>query len=114
MACGTGRSQGSSGFMTLFADLRGILTPGQRRGILTMQIVSMAMAFSTVSGIAAIAPFFAVLGQPELIDHNTLLHWAYAHAGFSSKRGFVVALGIAFIGIMLIDKLIKVFGSFAM
>jgi ATP-binding cassette, subfamily B, bacterial PglK len=100
--------------MTLFADFWGILTPKQRRGILTMQLVSMAMAFSTVSGIAAIAPFFAVLGQPELIDHNTLLHWAYAHGGFSSKRGFVVALGIAFIAVMLIANLINVLGSLAM
>jgi ABC-type bacteriocin/lantibiotic exporter with double-glycine peptidase domain len=100
--------------MTLFADLWGILTPKQRRGILTMQIVSTAMAFSTVSGIAAIAPFFAVLGQPELIDHNALLHWAYAHGGFSSKRGFVVALGIAFIVVMLIANLINVLGSLAM
>ena len=69
----------------------------QRRGILTMQIVSIAMAFSTVGGIAAITPFFAVLGQPQLIDHNAMLHWAYGHGGFSSKRGFVLALGIAFI-----------------
>ncbi len=100
--------------MTLFADFWGILTPKQRRGILTMQIVSIAMAFSTVSGIAAIAPFFAVLGQPQLIDHNALLHWAYAHGGFSSKRGFVVALGIAFIAVMLIANLINVLGSLAM
>jgi ABC-type bacteriocin/lantibiotic exporter with double-glycine peptidase domain len=100
--------------MTLFADLWGILTPKQRRGILTMQIVSITMAFSTVSGIAAIAPFFAVLGQPELIDHNALLHWAYAHGGFSSKRGFVVALGIAFSAVMLTANLINVLGSLAM
>jgi len=100
--------------MTLFADLWGILTPKQRRAILTMQIVSIAMAFSTVSGIAAIAPFFAVLGQPELIDHNALLHWAYAQGGFSSKRGFVVALGIAFIAVMLTANLINVLGSLAM
>jgi ATP-binding cassette, subfamily B, bacterial PglK len=100
--------------MTLFADFRGILTPKQRRGILTMQIVSVAMAFSTVGGIAAIAPFFAVLGQPELIDHNALLHWAYAHGGFSSKRSFVVALGIAFSAVMLIANLINVLGSLAM
>jgi HlyD family secretion protein len=100
--------------MTLFADFWGILTPKQRRSILTMQIVSMAMAFSTVSGIAAIAPFFAVLGQPELIDHNALLHWAYAHGGFSSKRGFVVALGIAFSAVMLVANLINVLGSLAM
>jgi ATP-binding cassette, subfamily B, bacterial PglK len=100
--------------MTLFADFWGILTPKQRRGILTMQIVSMAMAFSTVSGIAAIAPFFAVLGQPELIDHNALLHWAYAQGGFSSNRGFVVALGIAFSAVMLIANLINVLGALAM
>ncbi len=100
--------------MTMFGEIWGILTPRQRRGILTMQIVSMAMAFSTVGGIAAIAPFFAVLGQPELIDHNALLHWAYEHGGFSSKRGFVVALGIAFIAVMLIANLINVLGSLAM
>jgi ABC-type bacteriocin/lantibiotic exporter with double-glycine peptidase domain len=100
--------------MTLFAELWGILTPKQRRGILGMQIVSIAMAFSTVSGVAAIAPFFAVLGQPELIDHNALLHWAYVHGGFSSKRGFAVALGIAFIAVMLIANLINVLGSLAM
>jgi HlyD family secretion protein len=100
--------------MTLLGDFWGILTPKHRRGILTMQIVSMAMAFSTVGGIAAIAPFFAVLGQPELIDHNALLHWAYAHGGFSSKRGFIVALGITFCAVMLIANLINVLGSLAM
>jgi ABC-type multidrug transport system fused ATPase/permease subunit len=100
--------------MSLFADLWSILTPQQRRGILAIQIVSIAMAFSTVSGIAAIAPFFAVLGQPELIDHNALLHWAYAYGSFSGKRGFVVALGIAFIVVMFIANLINVLGSLAM
>src|SRR5579859_2828206 len=100
--------------MTLFADFWSILTPKQRRGILAMQIVSMAMAFSTVGGIAAIAPFFAVLGQPELIDHNALLHWAYVHGGFSNKRGFVVALGIAFSAVVLIANLINVLGALAM
>ncbi|HEX3396471.1 MAG TPA: ABC transporter ATP-binding protein [Steroidobacteraceae bacterium] len=100
--------------MSLFADLWGILTPKQRRGILTMQIVSMAMAFSTVGGIAAIAPFFSVLGQPQLIDHNALLQWAYLHGGFSSKRSFVVALGIGFVAVMLIANLINVLGSLAM
>src|ERR1700730_6611473 len=98
----------------ILADLWGILTPKQRRDILTMQIVSIVMAFSTITGIAAIAPFFAVLGQPQLIDHNSLLHWAYVHGGFSDKRGFVVALGFAFIAVMLIANLINVLGSLAM
>src|SRR5579859_2154788 len=100
--------------MTLFADFWSILTPKQRRGILAMQIVSMAMAFSTVGGIAAIAPFFAVLGQPQLIDHNSLLHWAYGQGGFSDRRAFVVALGFVFIAVMLTANLTNVLGSLAM
>jgi ATP-binding cassette, subfamily B, bacterial PglK len=100
--------------MTLMGELWSVLTPKQRRGILAMQIVSIAMAFSTVSGIAAIAPFFAMLGQPQLVDHNSMLHWAYAHGGFSSERSFIVALGIAFIAMMLIANLISVLGSLAM
>jgi ATP-binding cassette, subfamily B, bacterial PglK len=100
--------------INLVSDIWSVLTPGQRRWVLAAQLLSILMAFSTVSGIAAIAPFFAVLGQPELIDHNALLHWAYVHGGFSSKRGFVVALGIAFGAVMLIANLINVLGSLAM
>lgn len=100
--------------MTSFGDLWSVLIPKQRRAILIMQIVSLAMAFSTVSGIAAIAPFFSVLGQPQLIEHNTLLHWAYVQGGFSSQRTFVVALGIAFIAVMLVANLVNVLGALAM
>src|ERR1700736_4597785 len=98
----------------MFGEIWGILTPRQRRSILTMQAVSIVMAFSTITGIAAIAPFFAVLGQPQLIDHNSLLHWAYVNGGFSDRRGFVVALGFAFIAVMLIANLVNVLGSLAM
>lgn len=98
----------------LMRELWCMLTPGQRRWVLAAQLLSILMAFSTVSGIAAITPFFAVLGQPELVDHNTLLHWIYAHGGFASKRGFVVALGITFIAVMLAANLINVLGSLAM
>jgi HlyD family secretion protein len=100
--------------VNLFAELWGILTPKQRLDILTMQIVSIAMAFSTITGIAAIAPFFAVLGEPQLIDHNSLLHWAYLHGGFSDRRAFVVALGFVFIAVMLTANLTNVLGSLAM
>lgn len=98
----------------LVRDLWSVLTPRQRRRVLAAQLLSILMAFSTVSGIAAIAPFFAVFGQPGLIEHNAVLHWAYVHGGFSSKRGLVVALGIAFIAVMLIANLINVLGALAM
>jgi ATP-binding cassette, subfamily B, bacterial PglK len=100
--------------MSLVSDLWSILTRQQRRRVLAAQIISVAMAFSTVTGIAAIAPFFAVLGDPRLIDQNSVLHWLYVHGDFASKRGFVVALGIGFIAVVLIANLINALGSVTM
>jgi ATP-binding cassette, subfamily B, bacterial PglK len=100
--------------MSLVSDLWSVLTRPQRRRVLAAQVISVAMAFSTVTGIAAIAPFFAVLGEPRLIDRNWLLHWLYVHGGFSSQRGFVVTLGIAFIAVVLIANVINALGSVAM
>lgn len=99
--------------MSLLSDLWGILTGAQKRRVLAAQLISVAMAFSTVTGIAAIAPFFAVLGDSTQIDRNKLLHWAYVHGGFAGQRSFVVALGIAFVAVMLLANLINILGSLA-
>jgi HlyD family secretion protein len=100
--------------MKLFAEIWGMLTPRQRRRILAMQLVSLVMAFSTSTGVAAIAPFFAVLGDPKLIERNTLLHWLYVEGGFSSTRGLMLALGMGFIAIVCAANLINVLGFMAM
>ncbi|MDB6082423.1 MAG: hypothetical protein JWN43_304, partial [Gammaproteobacteria bacterium] len=49
--------------MTFVLDLWRILTAAQRRWVLAAQALSLLMASSTVAGIAAIAPFFAALGD---------------------------------------------------
>jgi ABC-type bacteriocin/lantibiotic exporter with double-glycine peptidase domain len=100
--------------MNLLSDIWCILTPPQRRYVLAAQVVSLVMALSTVTGIAAIAPFFAVLGEPQMIEHNGLLHGLFYYFGFSSRRSFVVALGVAFIAVVIIANLINVLGSLAM
>jgi HlyD family secretion protein len=100
--------------MSPLAEFWGVLTAPQRRSVLVAQVISLAMAVSTVIGIAAIAPFFAVLGDSRLIDRFGPLHWLYTHAGFASQRGFVVALGFGFIGVVLLANLINVLGGLAM
>ncbi len=99
--------------MSLLSDIWRVLTPRQRYSVLGAQVLSIVMAFSTVAGIAAIAPFFSVLGNPQLIQQNALLHWLYG-LGFSSSRSFTIALGLAFIALALLANLINVFGSFLM
>jgi ATP-binding cassette, subfamily B, bacterial PglK len=99
--------------MTLLHDIWSVLTPRQRRWVAWTQLLSIVMGFSTVVGIASIAPFFSVLGDPRLIDRIGPLHWLYVHLGFSGKREFEVALGVAFMTAVFVANLINVAGSFA-
>jgi ATP-binding cassette, subfamily B, bacterial PglK len=99
--------------MTLLHDIWSVLTPRQRRWVAWTQLLSVVMGFSTVVGIASIAPFFSVLGDPQLIDRIGPLHWLYVHLGFSGKHAFEAALGIAFMTAVLVANLINVAGSFA-
>jgi ABC-type multidrug transport system fused ATPase/permease subunit len=100
--------------MNLLFDIWSVLSSRQRRWVALAQILSIAMAVSTIAGIASIAPFFSVLGSPQSIDHPGFLHWLYIHLNFSSRGGFEVALGLAFMTLVLVANLINIFGSFTM
>jgi ABC-type multidrug transport system fused ATPase/permease subunit len=100
--------------MKLLLDIWSVLTPRQRLWMVWAQVLSITMAFSTVVGIASIAPFFSALGNPQLLDHNGLLHSLYIRFGFSDRRSFEVALGLAFITLVLAANLINAVGSYAM
>jgi ATP-binding cassette, subfamily B, bacterial PglK len=100
--------------MQLLRDVWSILTPRQRRWTAWAQILSIVMAFSTAAGIASITPFFAVLGDPELIDRTKTFHWLYASLGFSSRRSFEIGLGFGFMSIVLVANMINAMGSYVM
>jgi ABC-type bacteriocin/lantibiotic exporter with double-glycine peptidase domain len=101
-----------TGILGLARAFWGITTPAQRRGILAAQLLSLLMAAATVTGVASIAPFFAVLGDPGLIDHNILLAGLYDYLGLGSRRTFVTVLGIGFVAIVLLTNAINFFGSY--
>jgi ATP-binding cassette, subfamily B, bacterial PglK len=100
--------------MGLLSEIWSVLSARQRRWVLWAQFLSILMACSTVTGIASIAPFFAVLGDPQLIDQAGALHWLYTHFGFASRRSFEIALGLGFMTVVLVANLINILGSFAM
>ena len=100
--------------MSFIRELWEVLTPAQRRDVGVMQVVSLLMAVSTAAGVAAIAPFFAVLGDSSLIEHNHLLHRLYVLGGFDSPATLVAALGIGFIALVLTANLINILGVLAM
>ena len=97
--------------MNVVSRIWRLLAPLQRRQLVRLQFVAVAMASSTVGGLAAIVPFFAVLTSPGVIDRNRGLHALYVHLGFSSEAAFTVALGIAFAGFVLLANAINLVGT---
>jgi ABC-type multidrug transport system fused ATPase/permease subunit len=95
-------------------DLWATLSPAQRRWALGAQSVSLVMAFSTVAGIAAITPFFAVLGDSSLIHRNRWLSALYAWGGFQTEHAFVVGLGTAFIATAILSNLVNLLGAYVL
>ncbi|HEY6924853.1 MAG TPA: hypothetical protein VI653_15370, partial [Steroidobacteraceae bacterium] len=88
-----------------------MLDRAQRRRLVALQILSVVMAVSTVGGIAAVVPFFAVLADPSSIDSNAVLHALYQHLHFTSHGPFVIALGGAFITFVLLANAVNLFGT---
>ena len=100
--------------MRILARIWRLLNARQRRRLAFLQLVSIAMALSTVGGIAAVVPFFTVLADPTSIDRSRLLHWAYGSLGFATHAAFIAALGLGFIVIILVSNLVNLLGFLAM
>ena len=90
-----------------------LLDRSQRRRLVALQMLSVLMALSTVGGIAAVVPFFAVLADPNSIESNAVLRALYQHLHFASQGSFVIALGGAFIAIVLLANAVNLFGTLA-
>lgn len=91
-----------------------LLDRAQRRQLVALQSLSVFMALSAVGGIAAVVPFFAVLADPSSIERNAVLRALYQHLHFANKGSFVVALGGAFIALVLLANAVNLFGMLAL
>jgi HlyD family secretion protein len=100
--------------MRLFLDLWNLLNSRQRGSFLLLQAVALLMAVSTLTGMAAILPFFAALGDPGAIDRSAAMSWLYRHFGSGNPREFLIELGIAFAVLVLLANAINLAGSLAM
>src|SRR2546425_5090896 len=99
--------------MSVLPALWRLLDQRQRRQLLGLQLLSVAMGLSTVGGIAAVLPFFTALADPNAIKHNAVLRVVLQHVHFDSDASFVIALGMAFGTIVLIANAVNLFGFLA-
>jgi HlyD family secretion protein len=100
--------------MSGLATLWRLLTPAQRRRCLHMQLLSLAMALSTVVGLAALMPFFAVLADASLATRHPALASFVAWSGITDPGELRVVLGAGFIGLLMAANAINLLGHVAM
>ena len=97
--------------MSPFLEFWRLLDTRQRRGFLLAQTLTLFMAVATLAGVAAVVPFFAVLGDPQSVSRNALLAWLYRHLGIATEHGFIVALCVGLLGVVLLGNAINMLGS---
>jgi HlyD family secretion protein len=100
--------------MHLIGEIWQLMNRRQRRSLLLLQAVALIMAVSTLIGIAAIVPFFSVLGDPARIGHSAALSWVYRRFGFGAERSFLIALGVGSLLVIVLANAVNWFGSLAM
>lgn len=99
--------------MSLVKDIWRLLDRRGRLWLLLAPGLALVIGVSTLGGIAAVIPFFAVLGDPGAIHRNAQLAWAFDASGFTSERDFLVALGVGFVAMLLVSNAIAMLGFFA-
>jgi ABC-type multidrug transport system fused ATPase/permease subunit len=100
--------------LAVFRSAWALLRPAQRRHAGWLVLVSLFMAFSTLGGIAAIVPFFAVLADDAAIERHAALAALYRAGGFAERGTFLLCLGAGFIGAVLVSNLVNLLGARAL
>ena len=99
--------------MNILARMWRLLDGTQRRRLIALQLLSVLVALCAVGGIAGVVPFFAVLADPNSIERSVLLRTLYHGLHFVSRDSFVVALGGAFAGLILLANAVNLAGMLA-
>src|SRR5688572_27843483 len=100
--------------MTSLLQIWRLLDRSQRRQLVGLQCLAVMMAFSTLGGNAALAPFLMVLADPSLIERYAVLSWLFHSLGFSSADAFIVALGGGFVAVVVAASILNFIGTNAM
>jgi ABC-type multidrug transport system fused ATPase/permease subunit len=79
--------------------------------LLLVEMLALVMSVSTLVGVAAVVPFFAVIGDQGLSARSPWLAWLQAHFGHAGRTGFLVTLGLVLLGMTLLASLINLVGS---
>src|SRR5262245_55590436 len=81
-----------------------ILERRERRLLLLLVPPTMLVALLEVLGVASLAPFIALLSEPERFMKHRLLRWAYATFDFTSTDDLFFFVGLGILALLVISN----------
>lgn len=85
-----------------------LFEPRERRQLIPLTAAVLLMSVLEVIGIGSLAPFMAVVTDPAVITEQPVLQWAYEIGGFTSERGFLIALGVLVFVMVFLATAVKI------
>ena len=90
-----------------------LLDARERRNAWIVLAIVVVAALSSAAMVGAIMPFLSVLADPDRIREVPALAWAYDVGGFETDFGFLIALGLASLAVIVAANLIQILRTWA-
>jgi len=84
-----------------------LLSPRERQMLYLLFGATIIAAIIDVAGIVSIMPFMAMVANPDIIQTNRWLYWAYTFFHFTTPSRFLFSLGILVLGLLILNNLFK-------
>ncbi len=81
--------------ISVYRKILDLMTNAERRRFWLLVGVTFSLSALEAASVLSILPFLQLLADPELIETNVYLNWAYTSFGFTSSRSFLIAMGVA-------------------
>lgn len=89
-----------------------LLTSAERKRLVVLMIMILLMALMDMANVALIMPFMSVLGNPQVLETNTILNKAFITAnnfGINTVDQFIFTLGAFLFVFLLVSLMFKIF-----
>ena len=67
---------------------------------MSLIVIVIIMATFEILGIASIVPFMMLVSQPDIVDQNRWLRWAFEQSPFEDTRTFLIAMGAVVLSLL--------------
>jgi ABC-type multidrug transport system fused ATPase/permease subunit len=92
-----------------YKKIRIIFTKSELKSAVVLFFGILLMGIFEVAGVTSIAPFIAVISNPEIINENPYLFKFYQITNVKNREEFVIILGVSFVALTLLSGSYRAF-----